>query len=72
VKDRTWAGTTLIGMAGKAVRDLRRPSFPVDVTELPGDMRAGLPGRYPLDLRPMTAGSVLDHERLVVTRAATG
>ncbi|MEU6687231.1 D-glucuronyl C5-epimerase family protein [Streptomyces sp. NPDC046832] len=70
--DRTRAGATLVGMAGKAVRDLRRPSFPVDVVTPPGEVTAGRPGRYPLDLRPMTAGSVLDHERVVVTRAATG
>ncbi|MFJ3305921.1 D-glucuronyl C5-epimerase family protein [Streptomyces sp. NPDC086549] len=72
MKDTMSAGTALLGMAGKAVRDLRRPSFPVDATTPPGQMPAGPPGRYPLDLRPMTAGSVLDHEGLVVTRAATG
>ncbi|MFF8973589.1 D-glucuronyl C5-epimerase family protein [Streptomyces sp. NPDC014995] len=70
--NRTWAGTTLVGMAGKAVRDLRRPSFPVDATTPLGDMTTDKPGRYPIDLRPMTAGSLLDHERVVVTRAATG
>ncbi|MDX5565729.1 D-glucuronyl C5-epimerase family protein [Streptomyces sp. ID05-04B] len=70
--DRTWGQATLVGMAGKAVRDLRRPSFPVDVSTPPGDMTADQPGRYPLDLRPMTAGSTLDHERVVVTRAVTG
>jgi len=72
VKGRTRAQTTLVAMAGKAVRDLRSPSFPVDVAVLPVDAVTDEPGRYPLDLRPMTAGSVLDHERLVVTRAATG
>ncbi|WP_405648103.1 D-glucuronyl C5-epimerase family protein [Streptomyces sp. NBC_00019] len=41
-------------------------------TTLPGDMPTGQPGRYLLDLRPMTAGSMLDHERVVVRRAATG
>ncbi|MEV5436051.1 D-glucuronyl C5-epimerase family protein [Streptomyces sp. NPDC052682] len=70
--NRAWAGMTLAGMAGKAVRDLRRPSFPVDVTTPTWEMTTDRPSRYPLDLRPMTAGSTLDHERVVVTRAATG
>ncbi|MFF7892625.1 D-glucuronyl C5-epimerase family protein [Streptomyces sp. NPDC007907] len=71
--DRTRAATALVAMAGKAVRDLRRPSFPVDVTTPSGEnLTTDQPGRYPLDLRPMTAGSTLDHERVVVTRAATG
>lgn len=65
-------GPTLAGLARKAVRDLRRPSFPVDAASRPGGMPPGPPDRYPLDLRPMTAGSLLDHEGLVVTRTATG
>lgn len=72
MKDRTRPTATLAGMVGKAVRDLRRPSFPVDVTTPPGDTPTDQPARYPLDLRPMTAGSMLDHEHVVVTRAATG
>ncbi|WP_354637089.1 D-glucuronyl C5-epimerase family protein [Kitasatospora camelliae] len=66
------AGGSLAGLACKAVRDLRRPSFPVDAAAQPDGMPPGPPGRYPLDLRPMTARSPLDHEGLVVTRTATG
>ncbi|WP_306945525.1 D-glucuronyl C5-epimerase family protein [Streptomyces sp. B4I13] len=59
----------LVDRAGEAVRDLRRPRFPVDAMPLPGDMLADQPDRYPLGLWPMKAGSVRDHERLVpVTR----
>ncbi|MDX2678761.1 D-glucuronyl C5-epimerase family protein [Streptomyces sp. NY05-11A] len=59
------AGAALPGRAGEAVRDLRRPGFPPDAMPLPDDMPADRPGRYPLGLRPMTAGSVRDHERPV-------
>ncbi|MFJ3235806.1 D-glucuronyl C5-epimerase family protein [Streptomyces sp. NPDC086787] len=69
---RMWAETALAGKAAKAVRDLRRPSFPVDAKPSQGGTTTARPGKYPLDLRPMTARSVLDHERVVVTRAATG
>src|SRR5262249_52543765 len=56
----------------KAVLDLRRPSFPVDATTPSGGVPTGSPDRYPIDLRPMTAGTVLDDEGLVVTRSTTG
>lgn len=56
----------------KGLRDLRRPSFPVHAPVRPQPPTDGLPGRYPLDLRPMTAGVVLDDEGVVVTRAPSG
>ncbi|WP_042386499.1 D-glucuronyl C5-epimerase family protein [Streptacidiphilus melanogenes] len=56
----------------KGLQDLRRPSFPVDTPALSRPQAAGPPGRYPLDLRPMTAATALDGDGLVVTRAPNG
>jgi heparosan-N-sulfate-glucuronate 5-epimerase len=56
----------------RGLSDLRRPVFPVDAPTLTHPPAAGPPDRYPLDLRLMTAGAVLDREGLVVTSAATG